>query len=51
MKHLKEEQKEALTFLIKCTEYAQSKGILSLLEANNAFNSINVLMPLLKEKE
>lgn len=26
------EQKEALTFLIKCTEYAQSKGVFSLLE-------------------
>ncbi|WP_167455886.1 hypothetical protein [Tenacibaculum singaporense] len=45
------EQKEALTFLIKTTEYAQSKGVFSLLEAQNAFNSINTLIPLLEEKE
>lgn len=51
MKYLKEEEKEAITFLIKCTEYAQGKGILSLLEANKAFNSIGVLIPLLEEKE
>jgi hypothetical protein len=44
------EQKEALTFLIKCTEYAQSKGVFSLLEANTALNSINILTPLLEEK-
>ncbi|WP_299105573.1 hypothetical protein [uncultured Tenacibaculum sp.] len=48
---MEKEQKEALTFLIKCAEYAQSKGVLSLSEANNAFNSINILLPLLEEKE
>ncbi|CAL2102324.1 hypothetical protein [Tenacibaculum sp. 190130A14a] len=48
---MNKEQKEAMTFLIRCTEFAQGKGILSLLEANKAFNSINVLIPLLEEKE
>lgn len=48
---MEKKQKEALTFLIKCVEYAQSKGVFSLLEAQNAFNSINTLIPLLEEKE
>lgn len=48
---MNKEQKEALTFLVKCTEYAQSKGVFSLLEAGKAFNSLNILMPLLEEKE
>ena len=48
---MKEEQKEALTFLIKCTEYAQSKGVFTLMEAHNAFSSINSLALLLEEKE
>jgi len=48
---MEKEQKEALTFLIKCTEHAQSKGVFSLLEAGNAFNAINTLIPLLEEKE
>ncbi|GFD75533.1 hypothetical protein [Tenacibaculum mesophilum] len=44
-------QKEALTFLIKCIEYAQSKGVFSLLDASTSLNSINILMSLLEEKE
>ncbi|TDQ28605.1 hypothetical protein [Tenacibaculum caenipelagi] len=45
------EQKEALTFLIKCTEYAQSKGVFTLMEAHRVYDSINTLVPLLEEKE
>ncbi|WP_175578593.1 hypothetical protein [Tenacibaculum aiptasiae] len=47
---MKKEQTEAITYLIQCTEYAQSKGVFSLLEAHNVFNSINVLMPVLEEE-
>ncbi|SEE02087.1 hypothetical protein SAMN04487765_1128 [Tenacibaculum sp. MAR_2010_89] len=51
MKNLQKEEKEAITFLIKSTEYAQSKGVFSLLEANNVYKSISIIMPLLEEKE
>jgi len=48
---MKKEEKEAIIFLIKCTEYAQSKGAFTLIEAHNVFNSISILTPLFEEKE